>query len=447
MTGINVKDYFMFFNNDSNLVHKRNKKKLSKKQILKKSNFEFVKYNEVDNLLNSLYSALQLAKTRRVLMCGVIFDTNVIIHDITYIPTTPSNYDILCLESEIISYKSSNESLLYWSKVNIKRCGNFIINGYSIDKVLHIISASKDMNEFFDKLNNLMIFTITQHHFSEHIDNYVHDPLIINKKLTEEEIITYDSKLANEFYEKFNKLNLIGTVDLEKRVIKEELLPSISLICPFSDKNQCFHAVLSFLKLDYPRELLELVIIDDTNSEKELHLPQDKRIKLLNINNTKAPGSPLPLGYKLNVGVKHASHNIILHWFDTNNYCVNMRKLISHLVISNKSCIMSIDTCIYNKNKHFKVKIPDISNCLYTKDFWRLCSFEDVSHNLTIPSDLVYKWIFYRYKEISFIPFVYMSFKLPLNMKENIKTEECEFDLSNLVDKKIKESFELLLLD
>ena len=32
-------------------------------------------------------------------------------------------------------------------------------------------------------------------------------------------------------------------------------------------------------------------------------------------------------------------------------------------------------------------------------------------------------------------------------MKENIKTEECEFDLSNLVDKKIKESFELLLLD
>lgn len=445
MTGIYVKDYFMFFNNDNNSVYKRNKKKLSKKQILKKCNFEFVKYDQWDNLLNSLYSALQLAKRKRYLTFGIIFDTNIIIHDITCIPNPPSNYDILCLESDIISYKSTSNSLLYWSKVNIKRCGNFIINGYSIDKVLDIIKVSKDMNDFFDKLNNLNIFSITQNHFSEHVDNHVHDPLIINKKLTQEEIISYDSKLASEFYEKFNKLKLTGTHQLEKRVIKEELLPKISLICPFSNKNKCFHAVLSFLKLDYPRELLELVIVDDTNSEKELILPQDKRIKLLNINNTKAPGEPLPLGYKLNVGVKYASHDLILHWFDTNNYSVNLRQLTSHLIMSNKSCIMSVDTCIYNKSGHLKVNIPDISNCLYTKDFWKLCSFEDVSHNFTIPSDLVYKWIFYRHKEISFIPFIYMSFKLPLNIKENIKIDNCKFNLSNLVDKKIKESFDLLL--
>ena len=445
MTGIYIKDYFMFFNNDNNSVYKRNKKKLSKKQILKKCHFEFVKYEQWENLLNSLYSALQSAKKRRALTCGIIFDTNIIIHDITCIPNTPSNYDILCLESDIISYKSSSDSLLYWSKVNIKRCGNFIINGYSIEKVLNIIKVSKNMNDFFDKLNNLNIFSITQNHFSEHVDNHVHDPLIINKKLTQDEIITYDSKLANEFYENTNKLNLIATHSLEKRVIKEELLPKISLICPFSDKNKMFHALLSFLKLDYPRELLELVIVDDTNSEKELNLPQDKRIKLLNINNTKAPGEPLPLGYKLNVGVKYASHDLILHWFDTNNYCINLRQLISHLIISNKSCVMSIDTCVYNKSGHLTVNVPDISNCLYTKKFWRLCSFEDVSHNFTIPLDLVYKWIFYRHKEISFIPFIYMSFKLPLNIKENIKMDNCNVDLSNLVDKKIKESFDLLL--
>jgi hypothetical protein len=447
MTGIEIKNYLMLFKNDDNQVHRRNKKKLYKRHIFKRVNFDLVKYHNESRLLDTLYKSLLTAKKKHVSEYGIILDSNVIVHDITYIPQVPTQYDILCLESELESYKKSDDKSLYWTPVNIINTGNFIIKGSSIEKVLEIIKFSKDITQFYINLNTLQIFTITQTHFSEKEQHYIHDPLIINKKLTDDDIIQYDSKLSNEFYQKFRDLNLNIDKLQTSSIIKDDFLPKISIVCPFTDKNKFFHTLLSFFKIDYPRHLLELVIVDDTNSEKDLNLPEDKRIRLINISNTKS-NEPLPLGYKLNVGVKHATNQIILHFLDTNNYNLNLRALITHFVLSKKECIMSIDTGlhIFSQNLNTIVKLPDLANCLYTKDFWKKCSFEELSHNFIINSDLVYKWVSYRHKEVSFLPFVYMSFKL-INQhhikKIFVNTKECSLNLSTLVDKKIKESFDL----
>jgi hypothetical protein len=446
MSAIQIKNYIMLFKNDESIIHKRNKKKLSKRHILKRVNFEFVKYTHDVYLLDTLSKALVSSKKHHANEYGVILDTNIIVHDITYVPIFPDKYDILCLESELDSYKKSSDNSLYWSPTNILSSGNFIINGSSVDKVLDIIKSSKDITQFYKNLNKLNIYTVTQTHFSEAEKHYIHDPLVINKKLSENDILQYESKLAHEFYDKFVSLNLL--VDKLQTVnITDNLLPKVSLICPFTDKTKFFHTLLSFLKLDYPRHLLELVIIDDSNSEKELNLPEDKRIRLINIDNKN--NDVLPFGYKLNVGVKHSSNDLILHFFDTNNYNLNLRKLVSHFILSKKECTMSFDNGLYNKtlgNGRY-AKLPDLANCLYTKDFWRKCSFEEISHNFVIKSDLVYKWVSYRHKEISFLPFVYMSFKLIEDTNTNkvfIPMNECPLNLSTLVDKKIKESFHLL---
>ena len=67
------------------------------------------------------------------------------------------------------------------------------------------------------------------------------------------------------------------------------------------------------------------------------------------------------------------------------------------------------------------------------------------NHKLFINCDLIYKWLNCRINEISFLPFIYMSFKIK---KDNdnvlIQTDKCPIDLSLLVDKKIKESLDLL---
>lgn len=445
MSGVKIKNYGMFYKNEDSNIHKKNKKKLSKRHILRTSQFEFIKYIEDSNILQSLIKYLQNIRKQHPPQVGIIFDTNIIIHDITYVPEFPNKFDIVCLESQLESYKKTSDKSLYWTPTNILSSGNFIINGGSIDKVLQLAKTCKSLNELFPKLNDLNVFTITQHHFSEKEENHIHDPLVVNKKLTEQDILEYDTKLSNEFYNKFQTLN-IELDNLKIIQIKDDLLPKISLVCPFTDKSKFFHTLLTFLRLDYPRHLLELVIVDDSKSENDMNLPEDSRIRLININNSKEPGVPLPLGYKLNIGVKHASHNLIMHFFDTNNYSLQLRNLVSHFILSNKQCIVSKDTGIYN-NESFSINIPDLSNCLYTKDFWKKCSFEELSHKLFINCDLSYKWLSYRIKEVSFLPFVYMSFKIQTN-KDNVllNMRPCPINLSALTDKKIKESLDLLLV-
>lgn len=453
MSGVEIKHYGMFYKNDDSHIHKKNKKKLSKRHIFKRVDFELLKYTDDNQLLSSLLKYLQIVRRNHPSACGVIFDTNIIMHDITYVPSFPDKFDILCLESELKSYKttSTNNDSLYWTPTTILHSGNFLINGTSIDKIMDIIKSVKNLNEFFEKVNDLNVFSITQTRFSEKVNNYIHDPLVINKKLTEEDIKKYNKKLSNEFYDKFQSMNL--SVDTLKNThLKDELLPKISLICPFTDKNKFFHTLLSFLRLNYPRHLLELVIVDDTNSEKELNLPEDSRIKLINLTNSKEPGVALPIGYKLNVGVKHSSNDLIFHFFDTNNYSLNLRQLVSHFLLSNRQCVMSKDTGLYTKDTELYTKdsyytsLPDLANCLYTRDFWKKASFEEVSHKLFINCDLMHKWISFRTSEISFLPFPYMSFKMKQTTDEvYVPITSCSLDLSLIIDKKIKESFELLL--
>ena len=72
-------------------------------------------------------------------------------------------------------------------------------------------------------------------------------------------------------------------------------------------------------------------------------------------------------------------------------------------------------------------------------------SFEEQTHNLYTNIDLIFKWIIFRTNEIEFVPFIYLSFRL--NNDRNLlhdKVKRVNFDLSSLVDKKIKESFDII---
>ena len=456
--GIQLTNYLMLYKHESS-IHKRNKKKMAKRNLLKALDVEMMKYHDENSLLQCLLNYLISAKRKKVNNCGIIIDTNIILHDITYIPLFPKRYDILCLESEIKAYKNDTKDdgkkNVYWTPTEILSSGNFIINGASIDKIIEYLKQINTTNtntlkKLFEMTNSLDVFTITQHQFSERETNYVHDPVVYNKKLTTEQKIQYDGKVFNEFYNKFKTMN-IQVDNLKRYNISDNLLPKISLICPFTNKNNFFHCLLSFLRLDYPRSLLEFIIVDDTNSEKHLNLPNDSRIKLVNIKNTGNNNNNLTLGFKLNTGVKQASNDLIMHFFDTSNYTLNLKELVTHFILSQKECVVSKDTGIHLKQYSFKVNSPDLSNCIYTKNFWAKYPFEQYSHNFYINSDLIHKWTTSRLNEISFLPFIYFSFKLqPTEQTHTLESymetymETLPINLSNLVDKKIKESFGLL---
>ena len=48
------------------------------------------------------------------------------------------------------------------------------------------------------------------------------------------------------------------------------MLPSISIICIISDIPKFIHLLHTFLKLDYPIDKLELIVIDHLNIEKKI---------------------------------------------------------------------------------------------------------------------------------------------------------------------------------
>ena len=175
--------------------------------------------------------------------------------------------------------------------------------------------------------------TITQSFFSEKIDHFIHFPY---DKYNCKKTLQTDKNniLLNHSQTAFNKLKLLNinpldwnnTINyfdskLSTKTPSEKyvILPSISIICIISDAPKFIHLLHTFLKLNYPIDKLELIVVDHLNIEKKLKnvIPNDKRIKIINIQNKTTITDPkiLPLGYLLNLGIKYSSNNLIFNFF------------------------------------------------------------------------------------------------------------------------------------
>lgn len=465
--GFQLQNYLLLYKNETSTVFKKNKKKLSKQNIFKQYDFKMYKYEElfIDELKKYLIlmkKQRNIKETNSIKALGILLDTNRIILDIINIPPLPKEFDILCLECQIKKYKSeNNQENVYWTPVDIFSTGHFVINYNSIDKILNIINTCKSNSEFFDKINEINIYTVTQYNFSENSDYSVAQNTTIYKNKSQEELIAQEMKIYNECFNKIQKLIKTPTNNYELNKfsqVKDALLPGISLICPFTNLDNFYHCLLTFESLNYPRHLLELIIVDDTNSEKKLGLPEDSRIKLINITQDKSNNFdchnekviPLALGYKINAGVKFAQKNIIMHLFDTNNYTLNLKKIVLSFILSNKQCMVSRNTLILNKINEFKIhefneyNLPDIANMIYTKDFWSKMAFDQNGylHSKCLNIDVILKWISNRINEIEFTDCY--SQKIKNILYKEIKENDTQISL-NLIDEKLIESLKLLL--
>jgi hypothetical protein len=190
---------------------------------------------------------------------------------------------------------------------------------------------------------------------------------------------------------------------------------------------------------------LEFLIIDDNDYEKRIKkiLPDDGRIKIINLTKkNKDDNMEIPLGNKLNMGIKYAKHDIICHFFDTNIYFPEtFMNLVKCYIISNKDMIVSGDMGIYEKNTgmSFTVKKPDLGNMMYTKNFWKACTFIDIENNKDV---LFYNFTFFRKSCILYIPFLHFSFRYTKDqMVIYESSKEVPFSLDKLVNDSVKQSF------
>jgi hypothetical protein len=442
---------YLFLYNKSSKNAKRIRRKLLKKNVYKL--FTVNTYNNFEDdsvTLLGKYIESMFQKNEHI---GFISDNNVLLANIQLLPPLPLEWDILCLDSLVDNYVFNDEqNNIYWCRSQISNTNNLIINRNKIHKVYSILKTVKTWSGFIDALNdNMSIYTITQNTLSEPVNHFVEAPNI-TKNMTKSE---QEQSLKNTEYKcaaVLQKFKFFVTKELSED-LSEQKLPNISLLTILSDTNKFFNVLYTFLKLDYPREKLELVIVDDQDMEKKIKglLPDDKRIKIVNLTRKKKDEdsgvSLVPLGYKLNMGVKYSTHDVIFHFFDTSFLIsTNFKSIVNTFMASQKNALMSCDTGFYDisEKKSYNLKVPNLTTCMYTKNFWKTNSFHDYQNS---PIVLVYKFIKNRIPAITFVPFVKLSFNVELNSncsnKQNCLVTKLPFTLMSLIEDNYKESFDI----
>lgn len=424
-----VTKYLVTYDKNSDNFKQLNKT-LKKKYKFYKSNIELLNYKQSFNddifrmLITFLKQMLKENSNSNKKCYGILTDNNTIVADITLLPDTPNEWDILFLQYDLKEYdflKKNNN--IYWTSGKINDSKHFIINHDSILKVIDIIKECKNWNDFIQNINyKLNCFVLNNSFLSKSINK--------SEELNDKKLIN-DKIYFDNFTQIFNNLS-------EEE--KYHLLPNISLISVVTNNNSFFHTIYTFLKLYYPRNKLELVIVvDDSIKFNDKNLPKDERIKVINASNKNNKDSQIPLGYKINAGVKYSKHSLICHLFDTNCYNTNyLYNLVRSLIVSKSDCIVSYDSGIYDikTNKSYFSQNSDLNNMIYRKEFWKSWNFNVF---ISDKDKLLNEFIYFRQECVRYVPFINYSFNL-INDDKNNKSE-LQFSLRNLVDIKLEDSF------
>lgn len=263
----------------------------------------------------------------------------------------PSSWDILCFSGEIESYDyNCPQNSMYWCKAKVKSSVNFLINPKSFVKCIGALKKSGARLD--DLFANVETFVVTQYAYSEPINENCTNSI---EAINNSELISCDSPCENVTF--------------------------VTVVTDASTKNAASHCVYTFLKSNTSHNT-ELIVVDGCDFDKSVDLTGDSRIKVVKIKSKEE--EVIPLGYSLNIAVKHASYDVIFHLLPNNFYfSQNLHKLIHCLAGRRFDMMLSADTCVYNQDvkTSFLRKAPSIANCIYLKNFWKVNHFIELEND------------------------------------------------------------------
>ncbi len=114
----------------------------------------------------------------------------------------------------------------------------------------------------------------------------------------------------------------------------EQTLQAVSIMIPAHNESMVIEKTIERIQqLDYPGELLQVVIVNDASSDETAALVEkqkrnDPRISLVNLPGKKGHGK----AYALNAGLKHCRHDLVaVYDADNNPTPDSLKVLVSHL--------------------------------------------------------------------------------------------------------------------
>lgn len=272
---------------------------------------------------------------------GIICDNMYILPNNNLIYKFPRDWQVLFNQYDIDKYNFENvENNMYWVSSKVLSSYNFIINKSIIYNVREWLNKQKhlDWKSIIAHLNTYNTYIMTQY-------------------------IQSDTRARLNGLEELKLDNANNTLNINKY----EYLPSISLIYPIQDQNNIATVIYTFFKLNYPRDKLELVILDSLDSDKYFKgiIPQDSRIQIIKLDNKKGD---IPLGWMLNTGVKYSKKDICGLLLDTCYYSFDyIKTMVNNLLEGDNLEIITNG---------------DLSHLLFTKNAWKTYSFNESGDKL-----------------------------------------------------------------
>lgn len=180
--------------------------------------------------------------------------------------------------------------------------------------------------------------------------------------------------------------------------ISNDQLPSVSIITPTYNHRDYFPIVIrDFFKLDYPKNKLEWIIVDDSEEEQKVNtlLPYDPRIKYVYCRQQGIRHeNHLTVSKKRNIGVMHASNDVIIHMDDDDHYFPSsvLIRVMTLMSYPEKKCVGCNTIGIFDlkTNKSYLADLLNMDNkaaylseasMAYYKSFWEEQNFNEKAAN------------------------------------------------------------------
>ena len=247
-------------------------------------------------------------------------------------------------------------------------------------------------------------------------------------------------------------------------------LPKVTLITPVTsltaaDRALFYFTVLNFYNLDYPRDLIEWVIADDTPESAENQITsilpgnKDRRIKVVkcSLKETAARTQQLSLGKKLNVCLNYSSNQIILHFFERTYYSPESVKIRVKTLLSfpEKECVGCTQTGYYNfihQTSYTSRELDPNGNetilyepsLAYHKKFWRFRPFHEYLMNDNHKNVCIVPWSQERYQLLLTLPYQLICVALSSG---KIESEKSSWNFIDTWDLKLKEALDIAKSD
>ena len=291
-----------------------------------------------------------------------------------------------------IKYKSGNfkKNIVHYLEYKCERANINIFYGY----INNILTDYSNNNIFIYEKTIFDTNWIPQLHNYDFIVVKSEEDKLIEKclsKKTKLVLLDFYNENINIYYK--SMLNLCKNISkLNLPEINNQLdldeLPEVSL-CMITYNRRKFMKLfnLNYKNMLYPKEKLEIIIVDDGDEEIKDLLPNETNIKYYKLDERKT------IGYKRNYCVKYSTKDIIAFIDDDDYYPQNsLITRVGHLLQSKKQCVFCSIIGCFDINKYSSIinispinlpleKKVSEATLTFKKVFWLNGKFDDIMNN------------------------------------------------------------------